>query len=151
MRSARDTALFPEIHLPTSARPRHYTVRAHTYAWMDTFDGGTVPCLSIHGRWLESAGFKVGASVSIEATQGQLIVTLIEYPEEARRSTSTAFEKHIAKLGRTTPDSRFIVDHPAGWCANSSSPRWAPPPWTSPTPSAYPRTSPNASSPATRM
>ncbi|MCY1464095.1 hypothetical protein D9M71_820750 [compost metagenome] len=41
-------------------------------------------------------------------------MTLIEYPEEARRSTSTAFEKHIAKLGRTTPDSRIIVEHP-GW------------------------------------
>ncbi len=114
MRPPRNTPLFPELLLPTADRPRHYTVRAHTYAWMDTFNGGTVPCLSIHGRWLESAGFKVGASVSIEATQGQLIVTLIEFPEEARRSTSTAFERHVAKLGRTTPDSRIIIEHP-GW------------------------------------
>jgi len=55
------------------------------------------------------AKLKVGASVSIEAAQGQLIVTLIDYIEEARRSTSTAFEKPVAKLGRTTPHSRIII------------------------------------------
>jgi hypothetical protein len=39
-------------------------------------------------------------------------VTLIEYPEEARRSTSTAFQKDVAKQGRTTPDSRIIIENP---------------------------------------
>ncbi|MFL9584483.1 SymE family type I addiction module toxin [Stenotrophomonas sp. AB1(2024)] len=114
MRSPRNTPLFPELLLPTADRPRHYTVRARTYAWMDTFGGGTVPCLSIHGHWLESAGFKVGSSVSIESTVGQLIIKLIEAPEEARQSNSTAFEKHIAKRGRANPDSEVIHEHP-GW------------------------------------
>lgn len=114
MRSARDTALFPEVHLPTAARPRHYTVRAHTYAWMGTFSGGTVPCLSVHGQWLESAGFKIGASVSIEATIGQLVITRVEFPEEDRRRHSTAFERHIANRNRTKAASDVVHEHP-GW------------------------------------
>jgi hypothetical protein len=30
---------------------------------MDTFGGGTASSLTIHGHWLESAGFKIGVSV----------------------------------------------------------------------------------------
>jgi plasmid maintenance system antidote protein VapI len=114
MRSARNTQLFPELHLPTAKRPRHYTVRAHTYAWMDTFGGGTAPCLSVHGHWLENAGFKIGASVSVEATVGQLVISLIDYPESMRQRHSNAFEKHIAKLVRTTPGADVVHEHP-GW------------------------------------
>jgi addiction module HigA family antidote len=114
MRSARNTPLFPEIHLPTSARPRHYTVRAHTYAWMDTFGGGTAPCLSLHGHWLESAGFRVGASVSVEATVGQLVITLVEFPDSTEPRHSSAFERHIAKIARAKPGDHVEHDHP-GW------------------------------------
>ncbi|MFL9584481.1 hypothetical protein [Stenotrophomonas sp. AB1(2024)] len=114
MRPTPNARLFPEIHLSIAARRRHYTVRTHTYAWMDTFGGGAAPCLSIHGHRLEKAGFITGASVSIESTVGQLIIKLIEFPEEARQSNSTAFEKHIAKRGRANPDSEVIHEHP-GW------------------------------------
>lgn len=114
MRSARNTPLFPEIHLPTSSRPRHYTVRAHTYAWMDTFGGGTAPCLSVHGHWLENAGFKVGASVNVEATVGQLLITLLEFPDSTEPRHSSAFERHIAKLARAKPGDHVEHDHP-GW------------------------------------
>ena len=114
MRSARNTPLFPEVHLPTAARPRHYTVRAHTYAWMDTFSNGAAPCLSIHGHWLEKAGFRTGASVSVEAGVGQLIVRLIEYPESTRDRQPRNFEKHIEKLGSADPGSDVVHEHP-GW------------------------------------
>ncbi|WP_313347970.1 SymE family type I addiction module toxin [Stenotrophomonas sp.] len=114
MRSARNTPLFPELHLPTGERPRHYTVRAHTYAWMDTFGGGTVPCLTVHGHWLESAGFKVGSSVSIEATVGRLAISLLDYPESTRQRHSNAFEKHIEKRGRTSAGGDVVHEHP-GW------------------------------------
>lgn len=80
------------------ARPRHYTVRARTYAWMDSFGDGTAPCLSVHGHWLENAGFRVGASVSVEATVGQLIITLVEFPSSTQQRHSSEFERHIAKL-----------------------------------------------------
>lgn len=114
MRPAPSAPLFPEVHLPTAARPRHYTVRAHTYAWMDTFNGGTAPCLAIHGHWLESAGFKVGASVRVEATVGQLVISLVEYPESARERKPKNFERHIEKLGMAKKGSDVVYEHP-GW------------------------------------
>lgn len=39
---------------------------------------------------------------------------MIEFPQEARQSNSTAFEKHIAKRGRANPHSEVIHEHP-GW------------------------------------
>lgn len=38
-----------------------------------------VPLLRVQGKWMEQAGFKVGARVRVEVQPGRLIVT----PEEA--------------------------------------------------------------------
>lgn len=116
---------------------------------MDTFGGGTAPCLSVHGHWLENAGFKVGASVSVEATVGQLLLTLVEFPDSTEPRHSSAFERHIAKLARAKPGDHVEHDHPGWLVREKSSPPWAPRRWISPTQSAGRRTSPNASSPAT--
>jgi len=112
MRSSRDITLFPEIHLPTPERPRFYTVRAHVYDWMDAFGGGTVPCLSVHGGWLESAGFKTNASVRVESTVGQLIVNIVEYPESTRERQPKNFERHIQSIGRATAQNLVVHEHP---------------------------------------
>jgi plasmid maintenance system antidote protein VapI len=112
MRSPRTHHPFPEVHLPTPERPRHYTTRAHTYAWLHVFAGGTVPCLSLHGHWLEKAGFKIGASASVEATPGKLIISLLEYPESSREWNPKNFERHIEKVGRPIPGSDVVHEHP---------------------------------------
>ena len=112
MRSSRHTPLFPELGLPTAELPRHYTVRSHTYAWMDTFDGGLVPCIAAHGSWLYNAGFKPGARVTVQATQGRLIFDLMDPPKEPRLRHCNAFEKHIEKYYEPRPGHVVVYEHP---------------------------------------
>ncbi|WNH47284.1 MULTISPECIES: hypothetical protein [Stenotrophomonas] len=112
MRSSRHTPLFPELGLPTAEQPRHYTVRAHTYAWMGTFDGGIVPCISAHGSWLYNAGFKPGARVTVNATKGRLIFDVMDPPKEPRIRKCNAFEKYIADRYEPKPGYVIPYEHP---------------------------------------
>jgi len=86
------------------------SARTHTHGW-NTFGDGTAPCLSVHGHWLENAGFKVGASVSVEATVGQPIITLVELPSSTQQRHSSEFEGHIAKPARARLATTWNMSH----------------------------------------
>ena len=46
-----------------------------------------MPFLRLRGRWLDEAGFAIGANVRVEVTAGRLVLEVIESdPEPARRS-----------------------------------------------------------------
>jgi hypothetical protein len=66
------------------------------------------------GTWPRAgdAGFKVGASVSVETTVGQLVITLVEFPSSTQHCHYSAFERHIAKRGHATQGGNVVHKHP---------------------------------------
>ena len=65
---------------PESLDPRHLTVcRWHPYSiWPRLKEPGPRPSLRLRGRWLDRAGFAIGAQVRVVVKPGRLVVELVE-------------------------------------------------------------------------
>lgn len=111
MQLPRDELLFPELCLPTEARPRFYSVRTQSYPWKEPYDGGDVPNVRLHGPWLEVAGFTAGKGLSVQSTPGRILILLMEPPACPRRLDSVTFSKIVARNPNLKGDG-VLLEHP---------------------------------------
>lgn len=76
-------------------------VRRLTVGYVPQFRRGgecvCVPLLRVSGKWLEAAGFKTGAAVEVDVTEGQIVIsaqpsalTSVAYGPATRQRRSSA-------------------------------------------------------------
>lgn len=62
----------------SSSHPESRAARPHS------LPAAPMPFLRLRGRWLDEAGFAIGASVRVEVSAGRLVVEVIESKQEQR-------------------------------------------------------------------
>lgn len=62
----------------SSSHPESRTVRPHC------LPTAPMPFLRLRGRWLDQAGFGIGANVRVEVSDGRLVLEVIDAEQEQR-------------------------------------------------------------------
>jgi hypothetical protein len=68
-------------------QPRHLTVSRHypESRAAPSRPAAPMPFLRLRGRWLDNAGFTIGANVRVEVAAGRLVVEVIDSPAQEQQ------------------------------------------------------------------
>lgn len=58
-------------------------------------DEATIPFLKLRGRWLRDMGFNAGAKLRIDAQDGVITLTVLDYPKLPRPGVPRTLERKI--------------------------------------------------------